>query len=132
MKPGTPYPLVFVSSYSTFSNLAHTPKGSPSANTLHVYRLDPDNNSLTLLHASNFDQNLAFLRYSRKQNVLYGVSESIVETDTGMRNIDRDSLEVTAFSVLPATGEVAVLNRQSTEGKSACYITFDRESQNML
>lgn len=81
----TPYPLVFVASYSTFSNLAHTPKGSPSPYTLYVYRLDPVNNSLTLLHTSNFDQNLAFLRYSRKHNVLYAVSESILETDKGTK-----------------------------------------------
>lgn len=133
MQRGITYPLVFVGSYSTFSNLAHKPKGSPSPYTLHVFRLDPNNYSLTLLHTSNFDQNLAFLRYSPKHNVLYTVSESIVETDRGIFKVCTElKFLVSALSVLPVTGEVALLKQQSTEGKSACYITIDKECKNML
>jgi len=52
---------------------------------------------------------------SPSHNILYACSESIQNND-----------EVGAFSVVPSTGELNLVSKQSASGKSACYLTLTK------
>ncbi|CAM9779240.1 unnamed protein product [Chrysoparadoxa australica] len=114
-------PLVFVSSYTTFSNLAHAPRGTPAKHGISVYRLHKETGTLTLLTVNNDLQNPSFFRYHPKLNVLYTCTESIKDNDT-----------IASFAVSPTTGQLTPMGSQSAEGKSTCYLTVDIPQTHML
>lgn len=60
-------------------------------------------------------------RYHPKLNVLYVLSECI----------DRNGC-LTAYSVDPATGRLSELGRLDMNGKSTCYISFDKEVKHAI
>jgi len=121
MEASTGGPLVVVSAYDSFSDLCHSPKGTQALYGLSIFRLDLATSSLTLLTVSDLIKNPAFLRWSPTANMLYACSESITSEDT-----------VAAFSVLHITGKVDLLGQQPAGGRSACYLTIDRQQQNLL
>ena len=49
-------PLVVVTSYSKFDNLAHSPRGTQADVSVRTYRLDPTSGQLTLI-AVYWDKN---------------------------------------------------------------------------
>lgn len=79
--------LIFVASYNSFSVLAHEPKGTPAKYSLSAFRFDPETSQMTLVAINDQVENLAFLRWSRDHNLLYGCSESIEKEDVGKFSI---------------------------------------------
>eukprot|EP00912_Choanoflagellata_sp_UC4_P001651 UC4_evm1s1048 len=124
--------LVYVGTYNRFDNLAHAPSGTPASKGLVSFSLDPmamsspsqtDKSVLTRIGDHHHDKcyNPAFLRYHPTKNILYACTESIYEDG-----------EIFAFKVDPTSGELEFISRQSAGGKSTCYITLDKDLNNML
>jgi 6-phosphogluconolactonase (cycloisomerase 2 family) len=88
---------------------------------MYVYKLDPETAQLTLLTIHGDVLNPAFMRYHPEKNVLYTCTESIHENG-----------EVVCYSVSPTTGQLRELSRQNAGGTSTCYLTIDKEKENML
>eukprot|EP00928_Gymnodinium_smaydae_P070476 TRINITY_DN54301_c0_g1_i1.p1 TRINITY_DN54301_c0_g1~~TRINITY_DN54301_c0_g1_i1.p1 ORF type:complete len:471 (-),score=75.32 TRINITY_DN54301_c0_g1_i1:128-1456(-) len=114
--------LVVVSSYTRFDNLAHGPRGTEGKYAMYSYRLDPNDGQLLLLSVDQEPaMNPAFSRYNPAKNMLYACTESVAENG-----------QVITWKVDHNTGK---LERQGTidaGGTSTCYITIDREKQNLL
>lgn len=116
------FPLVFVSTYNNFENLAHKPKGKEAEHGIHVFSLDPSDGSMTLLTVlRDCPVNPAFLRFHPTRNVLYTCSESIFEPGI-----------ICAYSVSAATGSLREVSRVCAEGTSTCYLTVDGTKKNLL
>lgn len=119
---GSASPLVFVSCYDTFGNLAHTPHGTEAKHSMYTYRLNLERGDLTLMSVSTEPcTNPAFLRYHPTQNILYACTESIHEEGL-----------VVAYSVSPTTGQLSKLGAQSALGTSTCYLTVDNDAKHLL
>src|SRR6185436_11438318 len=69
----------------------------------------------TLVHALNAVHNPGFLALGRQRRYLYASHG--------------DSGEVSSYSIDKATGRVALLNRQPTEGDNSPHVTVDPESR---
>ena len=70
-------PLVVVSSYTRFDNLAHGPRGTEAKRGVSVMRLDGTAGTLELLTVTDGVMNPAFMRCHPHLNVLYGCTESV-------------------------------------------------------
>jgi len=114
-------PLVVVSSYTRFDNLAHGPRGTEAKLGMTTYRLNTNDGSLTKLAISNGVVNPAFLRWHKTENVLYGCTESVKENG-----------QVVAWNVCPESGQLKEIGRVDAGGTSTCYLTFDRTMENIL
>jgi len=116
------WPLVVVSSYTRFDNLAHGPRGRESKNSITVFRLDPENGSLLKLYTGEADvTNPAFLRWNPRENILYGCTEDVKRNG-----------EIIAWQVDPDTGVLNKVCKADAQGTSTCFLTLDHEVHNML
>jgi len=114
--------FVVVSCYTRFDNLAHGPRGKQAARSLYTYRLDPRDGQLVLESVTKEPvMNPAFSRFHPEKNLLYTCTESVAEPG-----------EIVTWSVCPSTGQLSKLSSQSAGGSSTCYLTLDRERENML
>lgn len=115
-------PLVIVSSYTTFDNLAHGPRGTEATHSMRVFAMDEETGRLTLMTIQRDDvENPAFLRFHPKLNVVYGCTESVLENG-----------RLVAWRVHPSTGALKQVANVDAGGTSTCYITLDRDITKML
>jgi len=113
--------LIVVSCYTRFDNLAHGPKGTQAKHSLYIYWLDPSDGQLLLLSVTQEPiMNPAFSRFHPTKNILYTCTESVAEPG-----------ELVSWSVC-SSGKLTQLSSCSAGGTSTCYITLDKECQNML
>lgn len=117
-------PIVVVSSYTNFHDLAHGPRGTEAARGLRTYRLNVCDGSLTLLSAIAEGEipNPAFTRCHPQLNVFYTCTESVKEEG-----------EVHAISVSGKTGALSPLGSPvKAGGTSTCYLTIHKSCRRML
>jgi len=117
-------PIVIVSSYSSFDDLAHGPRGTEASRALRTYRLNLVDGTLTLLFASPeaMVHNPAFTRRHPTLNVLYSCTESVKQNG-----------KVFAFRLDGRTGAVSQLCAPvCAGGTSTCYLTIHKAARRML
>ena len=73
-------PLVVVTSYSKFDNLAHTPRGTQADISVRTYRLDPTSGQLTLI-AVYWDKDKRYtnghtIKYKKDQIFIFKLHEA--------------------------------------------------------
>eukprot|EP00930_Biecheleria_cincta_P098947 TRINITY_DN905_c0_g1_i1.p1 TRINITY_DN905_c0_g1~~TRINITY_DN905_c0_g1_i1.p1 ORF type:complete len:470 (+),score=66.15 TRINITY_DN905_c0_g1_i1:122-1531(+) len=114
--------LIVVSCYTRFDNLAHGPRGSEAKHSLYTYYLDQNAGELVLLSVTKEEvMNPAFSRFNPQTNLLYTCTESVA-----------DMGEIVTWSVNPKSGQLTKLGCRSAEGTSTCYLTLDKQCENML
>mmetsp|Transcript_28692 Transcript_28692/g.66570 ORF Transcript_28692/g.66570 Transcript_28692/m.66570 type:complete len:491 (+) Transcript_28692:99-1571(+) len=114
--------LIVVSCYTNFKNLAHGPRGKEALHSLYTYSLNPNTGSMTLVSVvTDKISNPAFLRFHPTKNLLYSCTESISEHG-----------EVDTWEVCPESGRLSKVGSMDAQGTSTCYLTLDKECQNML
>jgi 6-phosphogluconolactonase len=91
----------------------HRPEG------IYIYRMDPESGELKLMSTVRDVENPSYLAISRSRKYLYASNELW------------DSY-ASAFTIDPATGALAFLNRQPTHGAHACYLTTDSSDHFLL
>jgi 6-phosphogluconolactonase (cycloisomerase 2 family) len=118
------WPLVIISSYTKFGNLAHGPRGTEAKYSMWTYRLNPVNGQLTLLTVNADDKetmNPAFSRIHPSKNVVYACTESVEENG-----------DVFTWNVDPESGALTKVASADAQGTSTCYITIDKAQRNAL
>jgi len=114
--------LIVVSCYTRFDNLAHGPRGTESTRGLYTFLMDPSDGQMVLLSVTKDSvMNPAFSRFHPSKNLLYTCTESVAEPG-----------EIVTWGVCPRSGELQRLSSCSAGGTSTCYITLDKECENML
>ena len=91
----------------------------PDQESIFGYRLDVSTGELTRALAIKGGENPSFLTLSPKLKQLYAVNE--IGNFNGTK-----SGSVSAFAVNSKTGSLTLLNQQSSEGSSPCYISVDK------
>jgi len=122
-------PLVVVTSYTKFDNLAHSPEGIEAKQCIRTFRLDPSSGQLTLVSvytdcedSNNVPvMNPAFTRIHPSRNVIYSCTESV--SDNG---------EIVAWDICPTSGKLSFLSSADAHGTSTCYITIDKGNKHAL
>eukprot|EP00933_Yihiella_yeosuensis_P063165 TRINITY_DN66259_c0_g1_i1.p1 TRINITY_DN66259_c0_g1~~TRINITY_DN66259_c0_g1_i1.p1 ORF type:complete len:508 (+),score=72.49 TRINITY_DN66259_c0_g1_i1:141-1526(+) len=115
--------LVVVSCYTRFDNLAHGPKGKQAQRSLYTYQLNQEDGELLLVSVTA-DENVmnpAFSRFHPRRNILYTCTESVAENG-----------QIDSWSVNPASGKLTKIGSQCAGGTSTCYLTLDKDCENML
>jgi 6-phosphogluconolactonase (cycloisomerase 2 family) len=85
---------------------------------IQVYRIEPSSGAWTPVQLLKDLVNPSFLALDRSQRFLYAVHG--------------DMSDVSAFSVSPDSGEVAFINRQSTEGTNPAHLLVDPSNRYLL
>jgi len=117
-------PIVIVSSYTQFSDLAHGPRGKEATRSLRTYRLNISDGTLTLLSAvpEGFAHNPAFTRSHPTLNVAYACTESVLQEG-----------QIVTLGVDVKTGALAELCPPvGAGGSSTCYLTIHNAARRML
>mmetsp|Transcript_32679 Transcript_32679/g.45584 ORF Transcript_32679/g.45584 Transcript_32679/m.45584 type:complete len:455 (-) Transcript_32679:610-1974(-) len=114
-------PLVIVSAYTNVDTLAHQPRGKSAHFGFYVYKMNTTTGGLTLASVCPGVDNPAFSRYHPSKDVLYTATESILENGV-----------VVTYKVHSDTGKLEEVHRQDAGGASTCYLTVDRNEENML
>ena len=118
----TQNPLIVVSSYTEFDNLAHGPKGTEATAAIWTFRLDSSSGRLVLISVNEEPIiNPAFSRLHPNHDIIYCCTESVVENGA-----------IVAYSYNVADGTLKQLNSTDALGTSTCYITLDKACENML
>eukprot|EP00565_Helicotheca_tamesis_P007486 CAMPEP_0185728990 /NCGR_PEP_ID=MMETSP1171-20130828/4406_1 /TAXON_ID=374046 /ORGANISM="Helicotheca tamensis, Strain CCMP826" /LENGTH=523 /DNA_ID=CAMNT_0028397753 /DNA_START=82 /DNA_END=1653 /DNA_ORIENTATION=- len=115
--------MFFVTSYSDFEKLAHGPRGTEAAHSVHMYRFHPADGSLVLLNIAGDPKevmNPAFSRFHPRLNVVYTCTEDI-----------ENNGQVIAYAIGP-NGELTKIGQVDAGGTSTCYLTIDRAQKNIL
>lgn len=99
---------LIVSSYNDHDVLAHIPKGEEGDG---ISILNFNKGNLSLVNSKDIGKNIAFIIKHPKLDIYYAVTE----------NIKIDS-ELIVFTI--DGGIINIVDRQSTRGKSACYINI--------
>lgn len=94
----------------------YTKAGAPG---IYRYRLDPATGELAYLENVAAGANPSFLAFHPNGQVLYAVNE----LDAGL---------VSAFALDARSGQLALLNRQSSHGSAPCHLTTDRQGKFLL
>jgi len=117
-------PIVMVSSYTEFSDLAHGPRGTQARRALRTYRLDLVDGSLTLLSAvpEGMLHNPAFCRRHPTLNVVYACTES-VKLDGQVVALELNGKNGALRELCPPV---------SAGGTSTCYLTIHKAARRML
>ena len=122
--PHTYGPIVVVSSYTCFDDLAHGPRGTQAERAMRTYRLNMLDGSLTLLSAvaEGAMHNPAFSRRHPSLNVVYACTESVKQEG-----------QVVAMKLDGATGKlVEHCAPVGAGGTSTCYLTIHKNCRRML
>lgn len=112
--------LLFVGCYNAFENLAHAPRGTPSAHSILTVELNNDSGELKPTHALSGLLNPAFLRHHPAHPILYAATESIDAPGSVVGMTVSDSGKLTPFC------------EESAKGASTCYLTLTPDSRNLL
>jgi 6-phosphogluconolactonase (cycloisomerase 2 family) len=115
--------LIVISCYTRFDNLAHGPRGTQATRSLYTFQMDPTDGQMLLLSVTKDPvMNPAFSRFHPTKNVLYTCTESVAENGV-----------IDAWSVEPkGGGRLTKLSSVSAQGTSTCYLTLDKDCENML
>lgn len=105
--------LVFVSAFAA---------GEEGA--IHAFQLDSKTGSLTPVHRTTDVENPFFLAVSPDQKFLY----SIHARKFGAKEHE----EVAAYAIVGRTGQLKLLNRQSSLGSASCYLEVDATGKTLL
>jgi 6-phosphogluconolactonase len=92
---------------------------------IYIFRMDGATGMLTPAGFGPETSNPSFLAIHPNHRFLYAVNE--VDNFNGTK-----AGGVTAFSIEPKSGALALLNQQSSRGTGPCYIATDREGKNVL
>jgi 6-phosphogluconolactonase len=103
-------PIVLIGTYTEH-------EGSQSKG-IHVYRLNLSTGELTFQQEAIGILNPSYLAFHPGKSFLYAVNE--VESFAG-----QEGGGVSAFSIDPASGELTLLNAQSSEGPAPCYVSVE-------
>jgi len=103
--------LVYVGTYS-----------GPKSEGIYAYRLDLASGKCTPLGLAAKVKNPSFVAIHPTQKFLYSVSE--IEDRDG-----KPTGGVSAFAIDKATGKLAPLNEQSSEGRGPCHVTVDKSGR---
>jgi len=106
-------PLVFVSSFA-----------AGELGGIHAYQLDSKSGSLTPVHRTSGVENPFFIALSPGGKYLY----SIHAKNFG----GKEPEQVAAYALEGRTGEMKLLNRQSTRGTASCYLDVDATGKTVL
>jgi 6-phosphogluconolactonase len=106
--------LVYVGTYT----------GGPSKG-IYLFRMDPETGAVTAAGLAAETANPSFLAIHPGRRFLYAVGEvgEFGGKKTGA---------VSAFSVDPATGKLALLNQQPSQGAGPCHLVVDGQGKNVL
>lgn len=110
-------PVLFVGTYTE-------PEGSQSEG-MYVYRMDPSSGALTFEAVMKGIVNPAFLAIHPQRGLLYSVNE--VRSFAG-----QPGGGVSAFSINSVSGELTLLNHQSSHGQDPCYVSIEGTGQFVL
>jgi len=117
-------PIIAVTCYSQFSDLAHGPRGTEAKRAMRTYRLNISDGTLTLLSMTpeGMLHNPAFCRWHPKLNVLYSCTESLTQEG-----------KVYAFALNGKTGAMQEhCPAVAAGGFSTCYLTIHPAGRRML
>ncbi len=106
-------PVVFVSSF------APGEKGG-----IQAYQFDGQTGTLKPLARTAGAENPFFLALSPNGKFLYSIHAKQFS--------GKDNEQVAAYQIVGKTGELKLLNRQSSEGKASCYLDVDRTGKAVL
>ena len=106
-------PLVFISSFAAGTNGA-----------IHALRLDPETGRLQPVHRTGGVEHPFFMAVSRDQKFLYAIH---AKTFGG-----KEPEQVAAYAIEGRTGQLRLLNRQSTRGTASCYLDVDATGRTVL
>lgn len=106
-------PLVFISAFAP---------GEDGA--IHAYRLDPDTGHLQLIHRETDVEHPFFMALSPDRRFLYSIHAITFGGE--------EHEQVAAFEVQGRTGQLKLLNRQSTRGTASCYLDVDAAGRMVL
>lgn len=106
-------PLVFISAFA-----------AGDAGAIHAYQLDAETGGLTLMQRTTDVENPFFMAISPDQKYLYSIH---AETFGG-----KEHEKIAAYGLQGRTGELALLNRQSSRGSASCYLTVDATGKTVL
>ncbi len=106
-------PLVFITAF------APGEKGG-----IHAYTFDMKHGKLNHIRTTPGAENPFFLALAPDNKHLY----SIHAKQFG----GKESEQVAAYQIVGRTGELKLLNRQSSEGTASCYLTVDRTGKALL
>ncbi|MBG87845.1 MAG: 6-phosphogluconolactonase [Verrucomicrobiales bacterium] len=110
--PAKPQPLVFVSSFAA---------GEKGA--IHAYRLNLKSGALKQVASNDQVEHPFFLALSDDQRFLYSIDAS---------SFGGEINQVAAFALKGRSGNLKLLNRQSTHGKASCYLDVDATGKSLL
>jgi len=114
--------FVYVSCYTKFGNLAHTPSGTASTTGIEVFRFDERTGTLKSCGFENSCSNPSFLCFHPTKDVMYTCSEGITQND-----------KLWAYTLNRRTGKLKLVNKpQSLHGYSSCYLSIDHSRRNIL
>jgi 6-phosphogluconolactonase len=105
--------LVFVSAFAA---------GDKGA--IHAYHLDPGSGKMTRVHRTTDVENPFFLAISRDHKFLY----SIHAKQFG----GKEPEQVAAYGIAGRSGELKLLNRQSSLGSASCYLDVDATGKTVV
>lgn len=117
--------LFFVSTYTNFETLAHGPRGQESKNSIYVYRFQPSDGSLVLVHLIDSKDtssiiNPAFSRFHPRRNIVYTCTEDC-----------ENNGQIFAYSI-DKNGMLKKIGQADAGGTSTCYLTLDFNQRNLI
>ena len=110
--PAKPQPLVFVSSFAA---------GEMGA--VHAFKLNQNSGALKNVAANTEVEHPFFMALSSDNRFLYTI-------DT--KSFGKENNQIAAFALKGRSGQLRLLNRQSTHGKASCYLDVDATGKSIL
>ena len=107
-------PIVFIGTYTEH-------EGSQSKG-IHIYQLHLSSGELTFENEAIGIRNPSYLDIHPEKKLLYAVNE--IQSFAG-----EERGGVSAFSIDPTSGELELLNAQSSHGKDPCYISIEQSGR---
>jgi 6-phosphogluconolactonase len=90
-----------------------------------MYRMDPSSGELTFMRELKGIPNPSYLEIHPQKRFLYAVNET--QSSGG-----QEGGGVSAFSIAPASGELDLLNADSSRGRDPCYISIEQTGRYAL
>ncbi|HXF63057.1 MAG TPA: lactonase family protein [Caldilineaceae bacterium] len=112
--------LVYIGTYTR-----RDPYSTGKGDGIYLYRLDLLSGALTFAGKATETVNPSFLAFDPERRYLYCVNE--VDGRDG-----KSMGAVSAFAMDPASGKLALINQQSTQGTSPCHLVVDATRRYVL
>ncbi len=106
-------PLVFIATFAAGTNGA-----------IHALRLDPETGRLQPVQRTGGVEHPFFMAVSRDQKFLYAIHAKSFG--------GKEPEQVAAYAIEGRTGQLRLLNRQSTRGTASCYLDVDATGKTVL